>query len=113
MGVCIRDNKIVITAEPKTFHFDLPKDASISLKHETYSIIKHNKVLTEHTIKSEIRQLLSNISIQTIFMNVENSKKSEPHKRVLNLSQRLVLKSLNKHVALPNLSTYYTWKTTR
>ena len=39
----------------------------------------------------------------TIFMNSENSKMSEPHKFVLNLSERLDLISLNKHVALQNL----------
>ena len=31
-------------------------------------------------------------------------------KLVLNLSQRLDLRSSNKHVALQNLSIYYTWK---
>ena len=38
----------------------------------------------------------------TIFMNIENSKRNEPHKFVLNLSQRLDLRSSNKHVALKN-----------
>ena len=40
-----------------------------------------------------------------IFMNTENSKANEPHKFVLDLSQRLALqkkKSLNKCVALQN-----------
>ena len=46
-------------------------------------------------------------------MNRENSKRNEPHKLVLNLSQRLDLKSSNKHVALQNLFIYYTWKYTR
>ena len=31
--------------------------------------------------------------METIFMNTENSKMNEPHKFVLNLSQRLDLKS--------------------
>ena len=35
-----------------------------------------------------------------IFMNTENSKTSEPHKFVLDLSQRLDLKSSNKRVLL-------------
>ena len=48
--------------------------------------------------------------METIFMNMENSKTNEPHKFVLNLSQRLDLKSSNKHVALQNLSIYNTWK---
>ena len=46
-------------------------------------------------------------------MNMENTKKREPHKFVLNLSQRLDLRSLKKHVALQNLSIYYMWKNIR
>ena len=51
--------------------------------------------------------------MQTIFMNTGNRKTNEPHKFVLNLSQRLDLRSSNKHVALQNLSIYYTWKNIR
>ena len=51
--------------------------------------------------------------METIFMNTENSKTSEPHKFVLNLSQRLDLRSSNKHVTLQKLPTYYTWKNVR
>ena len=51
--------------------------------------------------------------METIFMNIKNSKTSEPHKSVLNLSQRLDLKSFNKHVSLQNLPIYYTWKNLR
>ena len=43
-------------------------------------------------------------------MNTVNSKTNEPHKFVLNLSQRLDLRSWNKHVPLHNLPIYYTWK---
>ena len=43
-------------------------------------------------------------------MNTENCKTSEPHEFVLNLSQRLHLRSLDKQVALQNLSIYYMWK---
>ena len=41
-------------------------------------------------------------------MNMENSKTNEKHKFVLNLSQRLDLRSSNKNFALPNVFTYYT-----
>ena len=51
--------------------------------------------------------------MKTIFMNTENTKMNEPYKFVLNLSQRLYLKSLSKHFALQNLSIYYTWKNIR
>ena len=42
-------------------------------------------------------------------MSTENSKTNEPYEP-LNLSQRLDLRSWNKHVASQNLSIYYTWK---
>ena len=53
------DKKLVIITEPKTFHFDLPKHAGINLKHQIYSIIKHDERLVENTINKEITQLLS------------------------------------------------------
>ena len=87
------DNQLAITAEPRTFHFDLPRDADINLTHEIY-FIKHNGLLGEHTIKNSFfkRQLLYKC-METIFMNTENSKANEPHKFVLNLLQRLDLKA--------------------
>ena len=51
--------------------------------------------------------------METIFMNTENSKTNEPHEFVLNLSQRLDLRSLDKYVTLENLSIYYLWKNIR
>ena len=51
--------------------------------------------------------------METIYMNMENSKTNEPHKFVLDFSQRLDLISSGKHVALQNLSIYYTWKNIR
>ena len=51
--------------------------------------------------------------METIFMNMENSKMNETHKFVLNLSQRLDLRSSDKHVAPQNLSIYYRWKNIR
>ena len=46
--------------------------------------------------------------MEMIFMNTENSETSEPHKFSFNLSQILDLRSSSKHVALQNLSIYYT-----
>ena len=51
--------------------------------------------------------------METIFVNLENSKTNEPHKFVYNLSQRLDLRSSNKHVALQNLFIYYKLKSIR
>ena len=41
--------------------------------------------------------------METIFMNTKNNRINEPHKFVLNLSQRLDLRSSDKHVTLQNL----------
>ena len=49
--------------------------------------------------------------METIFMNTENSKISEPHKFKLDLANKLNLKNPNKNMALANLSICFTWKT--
>ena len=46
--------------------------------------------------------------MNTIFMNSENSKTSDPHRLLLNILDKI--KSKNKYVALSNFSIYYTWK---
>ena len=48
--------------------------------------------------------------MDTIFVNCKNSKTSEPHRLLLNLSDKINLKGSNKYVVLSNLSMYYTWK---
>ena len=48
--------------------------------------------------------------MDTIFMNSENSKTSDIHRLLLNISDEIDLKRSDKHVALSNLSIYYTWK---
>ena len=64
-------------------------------------------------LKIRLANCCRKVSMETIFMNTENSKANESLKFVLNLSQRLDLWSLNKHVALQNLSVYYTWNNIR
>ena len=46
-------------------------------------------------------------------MNSENSKTSNPHRLLLNLSDKINLKRSDKYLALSNLSIYYTWKNNR
>ena len=48
--------------------------------------------------------------MDTIFMNSENSKNSEPHVLILKLTNKLDLRIGEKTIALSNLSIYYTWK---
>ena len=48
--------------------------------------------------------------LDTIFMNSENSKISDPHRILLILTDKINLKRSDKHATLSNLSIYYTWK---
>ena len=41
-----------------------------------------------------------------IFKNSENSKTSDPHRLLLNLSEKIDLKGSDKYVVLSNLSIY-------
>ena len=76
MGVYIDLNKTVII----NFGFDLPKSFEEHLEHEIDSIIRRNGFLAEQRIKTRLTNYCLNISMETIFMNTENSKTNEPHK---------------------------------
>ena len=71
----MEENMIVIW-DPKTFcfNFDWQKYVDENLKHEIEFIIKSNESLAENKIKNEIEQ---NISMETIFMDIENTKTNE------------------------------------
>ena len=43
-------------------------------------------------------------------MNSEKSKTPYPHRLLLNLTDKIGLRTKNKQIALSNLSSYYTWK---
>ena len=51
--------------------------------------------------------------MDTIFMNSENSKTSDPHRLLLTLTDKLNLKISDKFVALSNISIYQTQKNTK
>ena len=48
--------------------------------------------------------------MDTIFMNSENSKTSEPHVLILKLTDKLDLRRGEKIIALSHLSINYKWK---
>ena len=48
--------------------------------------------------------------MDTIFMNLENSKTSEPQVLILKLTNKLGLIIGEKTIALSNLSIYFKWK---
>ena len=43
-------------------------------------------------------------------MNSKNGKTSDPHRLLLNLTDKIDLRRKDKYIALSNLSIYYTWK---
>ena len=45
--------------------------------------------------------------MNTMFMNFENSKKSDPRRLLLNLTDKIDLRRKYKYIALSNLSIYY------
>ena len=45
-----------------------------------------------------------------IFMNTKNSKTSEIHRLLLNLTDKIDLRKKDKYLALSSLSIYYIWK---
>ena len=48
--------------------------------------------------------------MNTILMNSEKSKASDPHRLLLNGLEKMDLRRKDKYIALSNLSIYYTWK---
>ena len=48
--------------------------------------------------------------MDTIFMNSKNSKTADPHRLLLNVTDKINLKRSGKYVALSNLSIPYTWE---
>ena len=48
--------------------------------------------------------------MNTVFMSSENSKTSKPYVLILNLTDEIDLKRVEKSIASSNLSIYYTWK---
>ena len=46
--------------------------------------------------------------MNTIFMNYKNSKTSDSHRLLLNLTDKIDLRRKDKYIASVNLSIYYT-----
>ena len=46
--------------------------------------------------------------MNTLFMNCENSKTSDPHRFSINLPDKKKMKKKDKYAALSNLNIYYT-----
>ena len=91
----IVEENIVMIRDPKTFcfNFDFRKDVDKNLKREIGCVIKINESLVENKIRNNIEQLLLKYKHGNNIHEHKNSKPNEPHKFVLNLSQRLDISS--------------------
>ena len=79
-----------------------------------FMIYLFNKLLAEHTLKHEVHQLLPKEAMETIFMDTINVLiKRINHSILLNFSQRLDLRSSNKHNAFQKFPICYTWENIR
>ena len=45
--------------------------------------------------------------MNTMFLNSKNSKTSDPHKLLLNLTKKIDLRRKDKYIIISNLSIYY------
>ena len=48
--------------------------------------------------------------MSTIFMNSKNIKTPDPHRLLLNLTDKINLRRKDKYIALSNVSICYAWK---
>ena len=72
-----------------------------------YSLRRSKEIAKK--VNSNIMNLIKvQDKMDTVFMNSKNSKISDPHKLLLKLSVKIVLKRSDKSVALSNFSIYYT-----
>ena len=51
-----------------------------------------------------------NTKMSTMFMNSENSKTSDPHRLLLNLTDKIELRRKDTYTASSTVSISYTWK---
>ena len=81
----------------------MPEDAEKDLNCEIEFIIESNESLAGFIMKNKTEQLLLKYKrMETIFMNTENSRTNEPHKFVLNLWQKLDLRSSDEWTGITN-----------
>ena len=75
-----------------------------------YILCIEKKKLLKKAYNNIINSIKLKNRMDTIFMNSENSKTSDPYRLLLNLSDKINLNRSDKYVVLSNLSIYYSWK---
>ena len=86
-----------------------PENLRNEIHQIVYSLYQEKEVITKL-----YNYIMNSIKLQhrmdTIFMNSENSKRSDPKRLLLNLLEKINLKRSDKYAALSSLSIYHTWK---
>ena len=73
-----------------------------------YSLYQSKEITKK--VYNNIIKSIQIFAMDTIFMNSENSKTSEPHVLILKITDKLDLRRGEKIIDLSNLSIYYAWK---
>ena len=74
-----------------------------------YSLYRKREI-TKKVYNNVINAIKLYNRMDTIFMNSENRKISDPHRLLFNLTDEVNLKKSDKYVPSSNLSIYHTWK---
>ena len=74
-----------------------------------YSLYREEEI-TQRLYNNIINLIKLSNKMDTIFMNSKNSATSDPHRLLLNFTDKINLKRSDRYVALSNLSIYFTWK---
>ena len=86
-----------------------PENLLTEIRQIIYSLYRAKEV--NEKVYNNIRNSIKLYNrMDTLVMNSENSKTSDPHRLLLNLSDKINLKRKDKYVFLSNLSIYYTWR---
>ena len=75
-----------------------------------YIFLFWSKEITKKVYNNIMKSIKLWNRMDTIILNCENSKKSDPHRLLLSLCNKINFKGSVKYIALSNLRIYYTWK---
>ena len=79
-----------------------------AIRQITYSLNRAKEIIKK--VYNNMMNSICNTKMNAIFMNSKNSETSDPHRLLLNLTDKIDLRRKYKYVALSNLSIYYIWK---
>ena len=75
-----------------------------------YIFLFWSKEITKKVYNNIMKSIKLWNRMDTIILNCENSKTSDPHRLLLNLWNKINFKRSVKYIALSNIRIYYTWK---